>query len=130
MRDELAKRNGLRGLWKATVGGFNERLSHGYVKRMILLVDVRDETGQVVTDHVHFNLEQCWRRFEPGDVVQFEARVDSYWKGYADDRRRDYKLSRPTNIVCIGKPLEAFDDAGQLSLFPASNEEAKIDPAP
>jgi hypothetical protein len=42
-----------------------------------------------------------------GDTVEFNARIDDYEKGYVnwrqgiDDRRRDYKLSRPTKSAMI-----------------------------
>lgn len=38
-----------------------------------------------------------------GEVVSFDARVDSYVKGYKRDSY-DYKLSRPTKVVSHGRP--------------------------
>jgi hypothetical protein len=78
----------------------------------VLLKDVTIiANGQIVTDHVWFN---CTKGFEAlgtlqeGDVIEFDARVKTYVKGYFGRRldvykpaELDYKLSHPTKIVKV-----------------------------
>ena len=76
----------------------------------VLLVDVCDEGGSIVAEHLWFN---CTKGFDDldlkqGDIVKFNARVASYRKGYFGRRRDvyvpfsvDYKLSYPTKIKKI-----------------------------
>lgn len=87
----------------------------------VLLLHVKDETGNIVTDHLWFNytkgFRECDLRF--GDIVQFDARVKEYEKGYKgyrdfeDDEflppvTIDYKLSHPTKIKVIERADNPF----------------------
>ena len=68
------------------------------------------ETGELVTDHLWFNLTKGFEalgELSEGDVVYFDARVKSYRAGYRgrdieralyNPPRIDYKLSHPTKI--------------------------------
>lgn len=74
----------------------------------ILLGDVYllDENGQreeLVTDHIWFKRTLQFQRIDaqPGDIVQFDARVDDYYKR---DQYVDYRLVRPTKIKNISRP--------------------------
>jgi len=102
MRDSLRQINKVRARFRATVAGFDQRTSYGHPKPMVLLKDVRDaQHGQVLTDHVHFDRRK-WvddLGLQPGDKIEFDARVGSYVKGYAGERRVDYKLNHPTRII-------------------------------
>lgn len=69
----------------------------------ILLLDIRDSSGEQVTDHLWFNMTKGFRNLgtlEQGMIIQFEARVAEYYKGYVGyegwEREKDYKLSHPT----------------------------------
>lgn len=80
----------------------------------VLLSNVKDEHGQIVTDHLWFNLTRGFEAANPtkGDVLQFNARVSNYIKGYMGYRddvydhpiEEDYKLSRPTKVVNLTHP--------------------------
>jgi hypothetical protein len=83
---------------------------HGYAEPTILLRDITDEAGKAVTDHLWFSRTKSFDalgRMEPGDVIEFEARITSYRKGYVnrsikiDQRSTDYKLSRPTKLRIV-----------------------------
>lgn len=94
MREALKQINKVRARFRATVSGFGQRSSYGHPKPMVLLVNVRDEHGRQMTDHVWFDRRK-WvddLNLQPGDEIEFDARVGSYSKGYADERRIDYKL--------------------------------------
>lgn len=118
MRERLAQIKDVRATFRATVDQFGSRTSHGHYKPMIMLANVRDSHGNVMTDHVWF--DHCkWvdeLNLQPGDEIQFEARVRPYLKGYID-KHLDYKLNRPTKIrklVCAAmlKPEPLFANAG------------------
>ena len=77
--------------------------------RTILLTEVRYEE-KLVTDHVWLT---CGRRIYsailmPGDLIQLDARIKEYEKGYKGRREdvykpisRDYCLSYPTKIKVL-----------------------------
>jgi len=118
MRAELAKRDGHRGVFTATYREEGSRTSRGYTVPMLLFVNVCDGHGNQVTDHLWFGAAQCWLRLnlEPGQRVQFCARVRPYWKGYHDNRRRDFKLSHPTDIRLLCAPSAHPPDPQQPEL--------------
>lgn len=105
MREELAKREGLRGVFTAKFSKFGSRTSCGYEVLTLLLVDVKDSTDQLVTDHLWFTRTKRWQRLDlqPGERVRFTARVTTYTKGYID-RVTDLKLSHPTHLFVFGRP--------------------------
>ena len=78
----------------------------------VLLQDVKDSNGEVITDHLWFNLTKGFQSADlhEGDIVQFDARVARYEKGYKGYRmdvycpiETDYKLSFPTKVKNLGK---------------------------
>jgi hypothetical protein len=109
MRKSLEKINEVRSTFIGTFSRSGVKSSFGYTKPTLLLVDVRDQsTGEIVTDHLWFNLTKGFEalNLSSGDVVQFDARVKPYQKGYLGRRddvwdkepEIDYKLSHPTKI--------------------------------
>lgn len=85
----------------------------------VLLVNVRRlDTGEVVADHLWFNETMGFislGHLNPGDLVQFDARVSEYEKGYQGRRAErlgqdwceiDYRLSFPTKIAKGGPAME------------------------
>lgn len=73
----------------------------------VLLLNVCDSKGNLVTDHLWFTKTKGFAKADlhQGDRISFEARVDSYVKGYQGYREDiytdisiDYKLSYPTKI--------------------------------
>jgi len=107
MRKALAQRDGER----TTFLGTFERLGtkRGWVgdQPTVLLKDIRTPDGTPICDHLWFNLTRQFASLNltPGDVVQFDARVREYEKGYKGRREDvyvpieiDYKLSHPTKV--------------------------------
>ena len=115
MRERLKAIDRVRARFRGTFSKFGERTSHGYVKRMALLVDVTDLRGEEMCDHVWLNLTLQVERLglKPGDRIEFDARVKPYKKGYYDNRQVDYRLSNPTNFTKLG----AHDAGGNGLLF-------------
>jgi hypothetical protein len=91
-------------------------LKNGYKGPLqtVLLTNICDERGTLVTDHLWFNLTKGFvsANLSEGVLVEFYARVKKYEKGYKGYRTdvyvpvsTDYKLSHPTKIRCIQSSL-------------------------
>lgn len=111
-RKALGQNEGERSLY---TGEFiRTGIKHGFKGDIVtvLLKDVKDENGQLVTDHLWFNMTKGFEsvNLEPGDIVEFRGKVEKYVKGYKGFRddvykplEADFKLSRPTKIRNLGK---------------------------
>ncbi len=108
VRKALGANEGKKGLY---TGEFDKTGSKfGYKGRLdtVLLINIKDETGHIVTDHQWFNMTKGFQQadLQDGDLVELRATVKKYLKGYRGRRenvfdkpiRADYHLSRPTNI--------------------------------
>jgi hypothetical protein len=117
MRKELKSIDGKRIRFRAVVERFGKKTNyHGYPESTILFKNVtRTDTSKQVTDHIWFTVGKTIEVLElqPGDIVEFDARVGDYVKGYVnnreyiDDRTLDYKLNRPTRFERIGVGVSA-----------------------
>lgn len=111
MRKLLASAEGVRKRFRATFIRFGRKTNfHGYSDQTLLLKKVLEvETNTVVTDHIWFSYTKGFEKLnlQPGTVVEFEARIKAYTKGYVnrpqrlDDRKTDYRLSHPTRISVV-----------------------------
>jgi hypothetical protein len=98
MRQELKAREGKRGRFSGTVARFGQKPAYkGPPIVTMLLRDVRDEQGTQVTDHLWFTVRKQLKELnaQPGDKIEFEARVRPYRKGYRG-RREDEDLPSPS----------------------------------
>ncbi len=123
MRRQLKERVGRRGRFRATFKKFGSaRDPHRPWVRTALFINVCDEAGEVVTDHIWFRVGQQFGRLnlQPGDEIFFVARVKKYRKRNPDavdedDPRfvEDYKLSYPSKLQVMGaqshEPMPLFD---------------------
>lgn len=116
MRKELRQREGERSVFTGRFERFGAK-HNTYTGRdeiTVLLRDVTEvATGNRVADHLWFNLTKGFEKLnlEPGDRVQFCARVARYQAGYRGWRntdamidnppREDFKLSHPTKVVRV-----------------------------
>ena len=111
MRKRLASSEGERKKFRAQFSRFGKKTNYkGYSEETVLLKSIIDsDTGEEVADHLWFSLTKSFEKLslKEGVVVEFEARVKSYQKGYVNsrykigNRKRDFKLSHPTKIVVI-----------------------------
>jgi hypothetical protein len=111
MRNALAPRDGERARFQGTFERFGTKRGwKGATLQTVLLKDIHDTTGTRVCDHLWFNFIRAFADLElhPGDLVQFDARVKEYLKGYFGWRDEvwkpaevDYKLSHPTKVVKV-----------------------------
>ncbi|MFA5234070.1 MAG: hypothetical protein WC390_06675 [Sulfurimonas sp.] len=108
MRTELAKLEEERFKVWAVFERYGSKTNyHGFPDKTILLKNITDCDGKILTDHLWFNNTKGIQKLgelNAGDVIEFEARVLPYCKGYVnnreyiDEREIDYKLSHPTKF--------------------------------
>lgn len=114
-RMKLKEIEGMRVVFTGIFERFGQKKSFkGYLKPTILLIDIKDGKGVILTEHLWFNYTNAFRELgeiEKGDVIQFTARVKKYYKGYNGYRidvykqhSIDYKLSNPTKTVNLTHP--------------------------
>lgn len=111
IRKKLAAERDKRKRFRATFGKFGKKINYnGFSEPTVLLVNITDlETSMVVADHLWFAYTKSFERLtlKEGIVVEFDARVKEYVKGYVNkkiginNRKRDFKLSHPTKIAVV-----------------------------
>jgi hypothetical protein len=111
MRKELAKDLGVRKKFKGVFSRIGKKAGfNGYSEETILLKNIRDaDTNQLVADHIWFNFTRGFEKLvlTEGVVLEFEARIKEYEKGYVNPRFKinnstsDYKLSHPTRLKTV-----------------------------
>ena len=127
MREQLAYLGARRTRFTGTLKRYGMKTGwQGRVEETVLLVEVKDHHGVVVADHLWFNLTKGFDELDlkPGDVVEFDARVMPYLKGYKGNREdedlppieRDYRLSYPTKFEKVGE-AQLRSDAVALDKF-------------
>lgn len=109
-RKELQKREGARFRCRATVERFGTKASfRGPPVPTILLRNIADvASGTLLSDHLWFTCGKWSAGLAVGDIVEFDARVGDYIKGYQGRREdvfapvtRDWKLARPTKVIVL-----------------------------
>ncbi|NOG73744.1 hypothetical protein [Roseicella sp. DB1501] len=113
-RHVLENLNGRRFRCRAIIERFGTKNAfRGPPLTTLLLRDVTDPmTGAVLTEHLWFTAGNWSEGLQPGDAIEFEARVTEYLKGYRGRRddvwgapvRVDYRLERPTQVRKIAEP--------------------------
>jgi hypothetical protein len=108
MRKQLETLDEQRGLFRGTFKKYGLKTGYrGVSSETILLVSVCDDNGKIMCDHLWFNMTTGFEKLgnlREGDIIQFEARIKKYRKGYInreagiDQSKFDYKLSHPTKI--------------------------------
>ncbi|MEP7293466.1 MAG: hypothetical protein ABI835_16900 [Chloroflexota bacterium] len=109
MRTELEKINERRTRFSATFERRGLKSAYrGLPTVTLLFTGVTDAQGKPVCDHLWLNLTKAFAALDlqPGDRIEFHARVKQYQKGYRGRREdvldapieTDYKLSHPTQI--------------------------------
>lgn len=105
---------GRRLRFMATFWQYGIFRSHRGAGKTILLKFVRDLKGKLLADHMWINYTAAFDavgEFKRGDIVQFDASVGKYIKGYFGERiedrlnhpaRIDYRLKYPHNVQKIG----------------------------
>lgn len=106
MREELKKKDNDRDTFMGVFIRFGTKNGYKHKEPTVLLQDVRDMEGNILTDHLWFNytkeFKKLWeeKNLFAFDIIKFNARVKGYWKGYTKDEF-DFKLSHPRKIEII-----------------------------
>ncbi len=109
MRNLLKKQAGRRGEFRGTVALFGTKTAfRGPDIPTVMLKDVKDETGEIVTEHLWMTVgkQLTCLNVQVGEEIIFAACVTPYEKGYKGRREDvsdalrsiDDRLSTPTNI--------------------------------
>ena len=108
MRKQLKILDEHRGLFRGAFKKYGLKSGYkGASAETILLVSICNDNGKIISDHLWFNMTKGFEKLgvlKAGDIIQFEARVKKYRKGYINPRAGidqssfDYKLSHPTKI--------------------------------
>jgi len=107
IRKNLATIEGVRDIFTGTFERFGVKNGWAGVEKTVLLKDIKNKNGDIISDHLWFNFTKGFEnlQLEKGDIIQFEARVKEYYKGYKGYREgiykpieKDYKLSYPSKI--------------------------------
>jgi hypothetical protein len=81
----------------------------------LLFLDITDSQGQILADHLWFNMTKEFEKLnlKKGDQCSFFAKASVYQKGYRGNRweiiaesgepSEDFRLSRPTKIQLENK---------------------------
>jgi len=112
MRKKLKTIEGFRKKFRGKFVRFGTKSGwEGREITTLLLEDVVDlETKKKVTDHIWFTYTKGFQQLElkEGCIVEFNARVKKYvkgYKGYREDVYKpveiDYKLSHPSKIIIV-----------------------------
>lgn len=116
MREKLGNYLGKRRTFQGIFKRFGSKSGYKGPVKTVLVVNLIDfVTKEVLTDHLWFT---CGKQFDSldlqeGELVQFDARVTEYLKGYqggGDEgsyedvygRQLDYRLSFPTKVYKLG----------------------------
>lgn len=108
-RTKLGTEKGKRKKFQAIVSRFGKKVNYkGYSEETVLLTMIKDlETNINVADHLWFCFTKGFEKanIKEGNIIEFEARVKEYKKGYVNkqlginNKKKDFKLSHTTNIV-------------------------------
>lgn len=126
MREALKDRVGKRGEFHAQFKRRGSVNSDWGVKVTMLFVDIRDEAGTLVADHIWVKMGKQMEELhlQGGERVRFMATVDRYQKrdkdreGEDDGPRHvtDYRLTHPSNIRRVGAVQEERRDVDRNQL--------------
>ena len=116
MRKKLQSLNGKRLKFIGVFERYGTKSNwHGFPETTILIKDIYLSTASkenIVADHLWFSMTKGFEKLGNltcGDIICFEARTTTYTKGYVnyregiDERRTDYRLSRPTKFTKMAK---------------------------
>lgn len=113
MREKLKDIEEERRRFRATFERFGKKVNYkGYTEETILFKNVVDiETNEILAEHLWFGMSKTFEKVNltPGVIIEFDARVKEYKKGYVNKvlgknkRKLDYKLSHPSKVVLLEK---------------------------
>lgn len=115
MRTKLKKINSkpdTKEEFTGTFVKFGGKNNNGEWETTILLKNIKDKNGKLVTDHLWFNNSKGFEalNLKENDVIRFKAKVSQYKKGYLGrdktlsnikPKEKDYKLLNPSKFEIL-----------------------------
>jgi hypothetical protein len=102
MRKKLAEEVGIRKKFKGVFARYGKKVNYkGYSEETVLVEQiVNAETNQMMCDHIWFSLTKSFEKLNltSGDVLQFDARIKEYKKGYKNSA---HKITTPPKISSL-----------------------------
>ena len=119
MRRNLEARDEQRMRFRGTISRFGTKRGYrGRFLTTLMMTNVKfADSDENATDHIWFTCGKWSDELEIGDVVEFDARVGIYFKGY---RREDidYRLERPTKVTkIVAAAMPEWQTATQLTFI-------------
>jgi hypothetical protein len=125
MREALQKINGVRAKFTGRFIRYGTRRTYtGQRDKTLLLREIKDEMGNLRTDHLWFRNIKAFQylgELQGGEIIEFYARVIPYKKYYRglDSFERvpeiDYKLSHPTRVKIFSTTNRKSGDQLELN---------------
>ena len=116
MREKLALINGRKSTFVGVFDKYGWRTFRGqYVGKTILLKDIKNSKGELVTEHLWFHESKTFSKLgklKKGDILMFDARSQPYMKHRGEEL--DFKLAWPQNLRRV--EADTLRESGQASL--------------
>ncbi|MFA5731701.1 MAG: hypothetical protein WC934_06825 [Acidithiobacillus sp.] len=116
MREKLKNRYNERSRFQGTFIRFGVKHGYKHQETTVLLCNIYDLEKNLLTDHLWFNFTSEFKRLwtienlHVGHIIEFNARIKKYEKGYNENITIDYHLSHPRKLNIIGKNEELWED--------------------
>lgn len=117
MRKKLKALDKERFRVTAEFGKFGvKRNWNGYEEPTVCFQNIKDSDNNLLTDHIWFTVGKRINdlNLQEGDIIQFEARVSGYKKGYYKNDF-DYKLNNPTKFKLLNREVSEVIVEEELS---------------
>jgi hypothetical protein len=119
LRERLAEIEGRKSVFYGIFERYGWRKFRGqFVGKTLLLKDIKDKKGNIVTDHLWFHLTKGFDKLgklQKGQMVSFEARSQPYTKHRGEDY--DYHLAYPQNLKIVDGSTLREDSQASLEAF-------------
>lgn len=121
-----------RHVFYGTFERYGTKTGYKGMLKTVLLIDIKNEDKQVVTNHLWFNFTKGFEKLnlQKGDKVKFNGRVQSYVKGYFGRRmdvyapiELDYQIKYPTKISIVERKQKIDSETTEsTSLLSINNQ--------
>jgi hypothetical protein len=104
MREEIAALDDERFTFTGEFERLGTKRYNGQIEWTVLLLNIKNHEGQLLTDHLWFNLtkelEAILPQVKEKTLIEFLARPKQYQKGY-ENMDIDFKLAWPTKFRVV-----------------------------
>lgn len=103
---------------RAVVCKYSKAKRNSMYPRNTLMISEVKHDDMIISDHLWFVLTKFWKRVKVGDIIEFNATVHTYKKGYKGKSIKyqikkpledDYTLADLNNLSIIGNVYDSMD---------------------